>query len=784
MPTTLEQQLLDYSSTANWTAFNSLMTSMTATQSATVSGVVCSQVLSNIYRWDSVSAADDAAITTATRSFASKLGMQTDTYIIGEAMAKFSSVQNFGALDAVTDYLTVAQKTAIGNSPNAANTLLNLTRWDTTSAADDALIASTVRDLMAKIGAQMVDTNAIGQAMTTFSGIGDFTALDAVTDYLTSTQKTAIGNTPSVANTLQNLARWDTTSAADDALIASTVRDLMAKIGAQMVDSYAIGQVMTTFSGIGDFTALDAVTDYLTAAQKTAIGNSPHAGNTLLNLARWDSPSATDDAGIAATVRDLMAKIGAQMVDTNAIGQAMTAFSGIGDFAALDAVTDYLTTTQKAAINNTPSVGIALMNVIGKDSPDTTDDNLMIRDVVRDFISKFVVSADSSNSAYLANAVNQLIAKGNIDAVDAIVGRLSSMSPEFVNAISSQLTAAGITLGTTDANGQTINGTNAADKILALAGNDVVYGNSGDDLIFGDAGDDGLYGGNGNDTLHGDIGNDRLSGEAGADIMHGGDGNDILDGGTNTDTMYGGNGNDTYYVENIGDVVVELANGGIDTVVSYVSFGGNTQGLIDTLENIFLAGTAYSANGTNLSNYIVGNNVANALVGLNGSDRIEGAGGNDIIWGDGGNLAVATAPGNDSLSGNDGNDTLYGEAGDDWLSGGTGADTLVGSTGADRFVFLANEVGTGVDTIADFNGALGDILDMSGIFSKDMSNLQDALTNYVFARNSGTNTIISVDVDGAAGPAVKTDVVVLQNVTNLNLLNEINTGHIDINAFA
>ncbi|HBR69617.1 MAG TPA: hypothetical protein DEA55_09605, partial [Rhodospirillaceae bacterium] len=86
--------------------------------------------------------------------------------------------------------------------------------------------------------------------------------------------------------------------------------------------------------------------------------------------------------------------------------------------------------------------------------------------------------------------------------------------------------------------------------------------------------------------------------------------------------------------------------------------------------------------------------------------------------------------------------------------------------------------------IADFNGALGDILDMSGIFSKDMSNLQDALTNYVFARNSGTNTIISVDVDGAAGPAVKTDVVVLQNVTNLNLLNEINTGHIDINAFA
>ena len=37
-------------------------------------------------------------------------------------------------------------------------------------------------------------------------------------------------------------------------------------------------------------------------------------------------------------------------------------------------------------------------------------------------------------------------------------------------------------------------------------------------------------------------------------------------GGTGADTLTGGAGNDTYVVDNTGDVVIEKANEGIDTV--------------------------------------------------------------------------------------------------------------------------------------------------------------------------------------------------------------------------
>ena len=62
-------------------------------------------------------------------------------------------------------------------------------------------------------------------------------------------------------------------------------------------------------------------------------------------------------------------------------------------------------------------------------------------------------------------------------------------------------------------------GTDAAESIEGLGGNDI------------------LRGGGGNDSLSGGSGDDQLFGEAGNDVLRGGPGNDLLDGGTGVDTV-------------------------------------------------------------------------------------------------------------------------------------------------------------------------------------------------------------------------------------------------------
>jgi Ca2+-binding RTX toxin-like protein len=90
----------------------------------------------------------------------------------------------------------------------------------------------------------------------------------------------------------------------------------------------------------------------------------------------------------------------------------------------------------------------------------------------------------------------------------------------------------------------TVVGTDLADTIDALGGNDVllgqggadtISGGSGDDMIDGGADSDQLAGGDGNDTLIGADGDDSLSGEAGDDTLEGNAGADVLTGGTGRD---------------------------------------------------------------------------------------------------------------------------------------------------------------------------------------------------------------------------------------------------------
>lgn len=167
-----------------------------------------------------------------------------------------------------------------------------------------------------------------------------------------------------------------------------------------------------------------------------------------------------------------------------------------------------------------------------------------------------------------------------------------------------------------------------------------------------------------------------LTGNGGNDRLEGGLGNDTLDGGAGNDILIGGAGDDTYIVDRPppsadgltpGDLVTELENGGMDTVLA-----GITCTLGANLENLTLTGTA-PLNGT-------GNIKDNVLTGNGGVNRLLGG------------------PGADTLNGGGGNDTIDGQAGLDSYAGGSG-DDLYFLDQIGELAAIAEAAGDGTDTI-------------------------------------------------------------------------------------
>ena len=132
----------------------------------------------------------------------------------------------------------------------------------------------------------------------------------------------------------------------------------------------------------------------------------------------------------------------------------------------------------------------------------------------------------------------------------------------------------------------------------------LIYGNTGNDILDGGAGADVMFGGAGNDAYFVDNAGDRWSrtpakapirsfrplisdwrrtwniwsckavptcratATACVNAIVGNTGNNLLNGEGGADAMYGGAGNDVYFVDNAGDLVIENANEGTDTVSS------------------------------------------------------------------------------------------------------------------------------------------------------------------------------------------------------------------------
>jgi Ca2+-binding RTX toxin-like protein len=237
--------------------------------------------------------------------------------------------------------------------------------------------------------------------------------------------------------------------------------------------------------------------------------------------------------------------------------------------------------------------------------------------------------------------------------------------------------AFGVHGGFTIAHGVTI------ERAASGSGNDTLIGNNAANLLVAGAGNDKLDAGAGDDWLRGGTGSDTLAGGAGADMF-------VFDAGDSAV----GTGRDLVTDFEQGSDRIDLSGAGAATFVGTQRFSG-------------AAGEIRYASFTDRTIVELdsdGDRLADIQIALTGD--------HDLRYDDFAGLAAMATAGDDRIEGGDGadslaglggDDELVGGAGDDLLIGGAGHDSLFGGAGADVFRFDGTDpAGLGQDLIQDF----------------------------------------------------------------------------------
>jgi serralysin len=194
------------------------------------------------------------------------------------------------------------------------------------------------------------------------------------------------------------------------------------------------------------------------------------------------------------------------------------------------------------------------------------------------------------------------------------------------------------------------------------------------------------------------------------DTVAGGAGNDFLIGGIGDDRLAGESGNDDFDIDSLGDVVVEKAGDGHDTIstsLTSYSLDGPAQGSdLVNVEDLIFKGAMTVVDPGNLDEVVSGQEASRPPTVI--FDRNVAFSGR----GNAQNNVMVSADGDDYLSGLAGNDTLVGLIGRDTLDGGDGRDELYGLSGADVLAGGADSdiIDGGEDNDALFGGLGSDKL--------------------------------------------------------------------------
>jgi Ca2+-binding RTX toxin-like protein len=294
----------------------------------------------------------------------------------------------------------------------------------------------------------------------------------------------------------------------------------------------------------------------------------------------------------------------------------------------------------------------------------------------------------AGNDIYLVDDQNDYVTEKDGEGDDRIVTRVSYSlaGGVYVELLAADPAAtSGLVLAGNELDNR-IQGGAGGDTIWGLGGNDVMAGLGGDDTYVIDSSGDQVienadqgydrifvpftyvlgagvdvellstlnYEGVEQIDLTGNDFDQALFGNAASNHLIGGGGDDYLYGAAGADIMEGGTGDDSYSVDTSGDVVVEAAGAGTDTVLTSLGSSALLYALPAFVENL------------------VGTSAAGQGVGGNGLDNI-------LTLGDGNDFIVLEQGGNDTVIGGGGNDYIFLGAAftaADAIDGGGGSDTV------------------------------------------------------------------------------------------------------------
>jgi Ca2+-binding RTX toxin-like protein len=463
-------------------------------------------------------------------------------------------------------------------------------------------------------------------------------------------------------------------------------------------------------------------------------------GNAGINVLTGNSSANALNGGTGADVMAGLAGNDTYTVDD--INDVVTELAGGGT----DSVSSSVTYTLAANVENLTLTGATNINATGNSDINTLTGNTG-NNTLDGGVGADTMIGLAGNDVYIVDDAGDTVTEAAAGGTDTIQANITYSIAALAQVENLTLTGS----ANIDATGNTaVN---------------IITGNSGNNTLDGGTGIDTLVGGLGNDTYVLDVATDVVTENAseGTDtVMIGvtytlganlenlvltgvtainGTGNALnntitgnsavnaLNGGAGADTMIGGNGNDTYTVDDAGDVIVEIASEGTDTVTSTVSYT-----LADNVDNLTLSGGNLDATGNNDVNVLTGTTGDNTLNGGVGADTMVGLAGNDTYYVDNvgdvvteaaaagtdtvvasisysisalanlENITLDAAAGNINATGNTSVNILLGNTGDNSLDGGTGADTMTGGDGNDTY--FVDNVG---DVVTETNASLTQI---------------------------------------------------------------------------